>query len=121
MKTIAHKFVEYIPENIESGILYISVKYKSAVHNCICGCGNKVITPITPTDWRITFDGQSVSLYPSIGNWNFKCKTHYWIKHGKIKNAPKWDEAEIQFGQDQDTKSKKKYYRKRSFFKFFNL
>ena len=54
MKTINHKFVEFIPEEIEDGYLYISVIYKSAVHNCICGCGNRVVTPITPTDWRLT-------------------------------------------------------------------
>lgn len=84
MKTIQHKFVEFIPEILQEDILYISVEYRTAVHVCICGCGNKVITPLTPTDWKMIFDGKTISLWPSIGNWNFKCQTHYWIKKNTI-------------------------------------
>ena len=80
MKTILHKFVEYVPSVLDDGILYISMEYRTAVHLCVCGCGNKIVTPITPTDWQLTFDGKSVSLSPSIGNWNFECKSHYFIK-----------------------------------------
>lgn len=84
MKTIQHKFVEFIPEKKEEGILYISIEYCTAIHKCVCGCGEEVVTPISPTDWELTFYGDSISLYPSIGNWSFNCKSHYWIRRNKI-------------------------------------
>ncbi|WP_353963011.1 DUF6527 family protein [Streptomyces sp. NBC_00365] len=36
-----------------------------------CGCGRKVVTPLAPQEWKLTLDGVSVSLHPSIGNWSF--------------------------------------------------
>jgi hypothetical protein len=114
MKTLEHRFVEFIPEEIEEGILYISIEYKTAVHKCICGCGNKVVTPITPNDWKVTFDGKTVSLYPSIGNWNFPCRSHYWIKKNVIEHSYQWTDKEIDIGRKKDTKLKKKYFKWRS-------
>lgn len=90
MKTFQHRFVEFIPESIEEGIIYISIKYRSSVHNCPCGCGSKVVTPISPSGWQIVFDGKTISLNPSIGNWNFNCKSHYWITKSKVRWARKW-------------------------------
>ncbi|MFM7852085.1 MAG: DUF6527 family protein, partial [Flammeovirgaceae bacterium] len=89
---LQHKFIELLPPVIEEGVLYISLEYCSAIHKCVCGCGNKVITPISPTEWELTFDGKSVSLYPSIGNWRFECKSHYWITKSKVKFARMWSE-----------------------------
>ena len=111
--TLSHKFVEYIPEVIEDGILYITVEYRTAVHNCVCGCGNKVVTPITPTDWQLTFNGKNVTLYPSIGNWNFKCKSHYWITNNKIKHVSKWSDWKIDLGRNKDSEKKKKYFKEK--------
>lgn len=91
MKTLQHKFVEFIPESIPEGIIYISIKYRSAVHNCACGCGNKVVTPISPSGWQLAFDGKTISLSPSIGNWNFKCKSHYWVTKNKVRWCRKWN------------------------------
>lgn len=110
---ITHKFVEFIPEEIEAGILYISIDYCTAIHKCICGCGNEVVTPISPTDWELTFDGKSVSLNPSIGNWNFPCKSHYFITKNKIRHAKRWKDWEIEEGRKEDLEKKKKYFKKR--------
>lgn len=79
-----HKFVEFIPDDISSGILYVSLNYRTAVHKCACGCGEEVVTPITPKDWKLTFNGEAISLHPSIGNWSFKCRSHYFVKNNKI-------------------------------------
>lgn len=79
-----HKFVEFIPDDISSGILYVSLDYATAVHKCACGCGEEVVTPITPKDWKLTFNGEAISLHPSIGNWSFKCRSHYFVKNNKI-------------------------------------
>jgi hypothetical protein len=113
MKILQHKFVEFIPEVLEEDVLYVSIAYRSAAHKCACGCGNRVVTPITPTDWKLIFDGKSVSLSPSIGNWSFDCKSHYWIENNKIKWAPKWTEREIESGRARDVVKKKKYYKKK--------
>jgi hypothetical protein len=90
MKTIQHKFVEFIPEALEEGILYISLEYATALHKCACGCGREVVTPLSPKDWKMIFDGKSVSLYPSIGNWQFPCRSHYWIENSQVVDANKW-------------------------------
>lgn len=113
MKIIQHKFVEYIPNQVEQDVLYISIEYKTAVHLCICGCGNKVITPISPTDWELRFDGKSVSLSPSIGNWNYECKSHYFITRNKINYARLWKDWEIDEGRQGDLKKKKRFFKNR--------
>ena len=107
-----HRFVEIIPDAVEDDVLYISLKYCTAIHKCVCGCGNEVVTPISPTDWKLIFDGKTVSLSPSIGNWNFNCQSHYWIKRNEIVYAREWDKEEIQFGRINDKKRKAKYYNK---------
>ena len=112
MKTIQHKFVEFIPNVIEDGILYITVEYKTAVHLCVCGCGNKVVTRLSPNDWEFTFDGKSVSISPSIGNWSFECQSHYWIKKDRIRFARKWSDWEIDEGRARDTAQKEEFFKK---------
>lgn len=107
-----HRFVETIPDAVEDGVLYISLKYCTAIHKCVCGCGNEVVTPISPMDWKLIFDGKTVSLSPSIGNWSFNCQSHYWIKRNEIVYAREWDKEEIQFGRTNDEKRKAKYYNK---------
>lgn len=107
---LQHRFVEFIPEILEDGVLYVSMEYCTAIHKCVCGCGNKVVTPISPTGWQLEFDGKSISLSPSIGNWNFDCQSHYWIKKNEIQHAKKWDQDEIQEGRDIDLKSKEDFY-----------
>lgn len=114
MKTLQHKFVEVIPEQLEDGVLYISLQYCIATHKCVCGCGNEVPTPISPTDWELTFDGKSVSLSPSIGNWNFPCKSHYFITKNVIRYARMWSSWEIDSAKKTDFKRKKKYFKKRA-------
>ncbi|ABQ06073.1 hypothetical protein FF52_05890 [Flavobacterium sp. F52] len=110
MKMLQYRFVEFIPEILEDGVLYVSMEYCTAIHKCVCGCGNKVVTPISPTGWQLEFDGKSISLSPSIGNWNFDCQSHYWIKKNEIKHAIKWNQDEIQEGRDNDLKMKDDFY-----------
>jgi hypothetical protein len=84
---IEHKFVEFLPDKLDPGVLYVSMEYATASHKCCCGCGRDVVTPISPTDWQLIFDGRSVSLKPSIGNWSYPCRSHYWIKGNRVE----WD------------------------------
>src|SRR6185437_10070487 len=84
---IRHEFVEFIPKELGERVLYVSVQYCTAVHKCFCGCGQKVVTPLRPTQWRLIFDGETASLEPSIGNWSFRCESHYWITNSEVKAA----------------------------------
>lgn len=79
-----HKFVEFIPSEIEEDTLYISIEYDVAKHKCPCGCGSDIVTSLSPARWSVTYDGETVSLSPSIGNWSHPCKSHYFISHDKV-------------------------------------
>jgi hypothetical protein len=86
-------FVDTIPSELEEGRLYISKRYRTAMHRCCCGCGLEVVTPLNPAKWRLTEEGATVSLYPSVGNWGFPCQSHYWIEKNEVRWArvmPKW-------------------------------
>lgn len=105
-----HEFVEFIPEQLDDGVLYISTTYATVSHKCACGCGHEVVTPLGPTDWSLVFDGVSVSLDPSIGNWSFDCRSHYWVKKNRINWAKKWSEERILKNREYDSELKKNYY-----------
>ena len=100
--TIRHEFVGFIPDSLEEGVLYVSIPYTTAAHLCACGCGHEVVTPLSPTDWQMIFDGETVSLKPSIGNWSFPCQSHYWIERGRIRWAPRWTREQIDAGREHD-------------------
>ncbi len=109
-EVITHEFVEYIPNNLKDGTIYVSMAFATVAHNCCCGCGNEVITPLSPTDWELIFDGHSISLDPSIGNWSFACQSHYWIRRNKIQWAPRWSKQTINAGRVYDSWTKEQYF-----------
>lgn len=110
---LSHKFVKNIPDKIDDGIVYISVDYSTAIHKCCCGCGNEVVTPLSPIDWKLIFDGETISLYPSIGNWNFICRSHYWITKNEVKWAPRWTQKQIRRIRNEDCLGQEKYYKEK--------
>lgn len=110
MKTITHKFVQNAPDKLEEGVLYISIEYASALHKCFCGCGKEVVTPISPTGWKLIFDGKTVSLTPSIGNWALPCKSHYWITNDKVEWSYGWDKEKIDELRKQEQMERNIYY-----------
>tara|TARA_B100001540_G_scaffold282939_1_gene274101 strand:- start:2213 stop:2641 length:429 start_codon:yes stop_codon:yes gene_type:complete len=110
IKTIDYELVEFIPEQLEDGILYISEPYNTAAHKCCCGCGEEVITPLNPTDWSVKFTNGKVSLFPSIGNWSFACRSHYWVRGGQVLWSYDMSEEAIQRGRDIDRKLKEQYF-----------
>ncbi len=110
LSTIRHEFVEYIPTELEQGVLYISIKYRTSSHLCACGCGLKVVTPIRPAQWRLLFDGETVSLAPSIGNHQFPCRSHYIIRRSRIDWMTQWTEDHAQRGWHQDNEDLDEYY-----------
>jgi hypothetical protein len=107
---LKHRFVEHVPERLEPGVLYISMEYGTAAHSCCCGCGEEVVTPFTPTDWKMTYDGETVSLSPSIGSWTLACRSHYVIKRGKVIEAGPWTDEEIAAERRRDRAAKARFY-----------
>lgn len=103
MKTLTHKFVENAPEVLEDDILYVSIAYETVIHKCCCGCGNEVVTPLSPAGWSLIFNGEAISLKPSIGNWSFNCKSHYWIKNNKVYWSRKFSDKQIELVKQRDT------------------
>lgn len=76
-----------MPEELQEGVLYVCLRYATAIHLCCCGCGHKAVTPIIDDEhnwghrWSIDYDGQ-VTLNPSILNtW---CGAHYWVRKNQV-------------------------------------
>ncbi|MBU3907729.1 MAG: hypothetical protein KKF85_06850 [Gammaproteobacteria bacterium] len=96
IKQIRPEYVEYIPERLEEGALYISERYRTAVHKCCCGCGQEVVTPLSPAEWSVRRNGNQVSLWPSIGNWSYPCRSHYVIRDNYVLEAKAMTDRQIQ-------------------------
>jgi len=105
-----HRFIDVIPDNLEPGVLYVSMEYATATHSCCCGCGEEVVTPFSPTDWRMEFDGETISLSPSVGSWTLLCRSHYVIKRSKVIEAGPWSEERIKAERRRDGSAKAKHY-----------
>ena len=86
VERLKHRFVDIVPpyDRMEENVIYISLPCNVAVHKCACGCGKEVVTTIAPHRWKLTYDGKSVSLSPSIGNWYFACQSHYFIRENEV-------------------------------------
>jgi len=98
---MSHEFVRNIPDVLSEGFVYVSTEFATAVHLCCCGCGCEVVTPLSPEDWSVVFDGTSVSLHPSIGNGNYACESHYWIRRGHVVWAKDWSRENIEPARDE--------------------
>lgn len=80
------------PKNAEvaAGHLYCVIssrKTKWSLFRCPCGCGSVVtlsLQPIHKPFWKLTkMDSGRPTLHPSV--WRNKgCKSHFWIKDGRV-------------------------------------
>lgn len=83
-------FVETIPvesTKIKGGTLYVSMKFDTIVHRCPCGCGSLVEVTLHPATRSLTYDGQYLTIKPSIGV-KLPCRSHYSI----IRNEVVWSD-----------------------------
>ena len=87
--SLEYEFVTHIPDTLVEGVVYVSIPSTTVLHLCCCGCGEEVVTPLSPTDWNLTFDDETISLCPSVGNWRFACRSHYWIRRNEVI----WDQG----------------------------
>lgn len=107
---LRHEFVEYVPDHLEEGVLYVSIPFATVIHSCFCGCGSEVVTPLSPTDWQLMFDGKTVSLDPSIGSWNLACQSHYWIRNNRVEWSRRWSRREIEMERARDRRAKQDHF-----------
>jgi hypothetical protein len=104
------RLVEFMPKQLEPGLLYVSEQYGAAAHLCACGCGSKIRTPLGPTEWELEKTSAGPTLMPSIGNWQLACQSHYWIERGEVIWARKWTPDEIAAGRRDEARRADAYY-----------
>jgi len=97
---LAIEFVELIPDHLENGTLYVSMEYSTISHLCACGCGREIVTPLSPVGWQLLYDGETVTLTPSIGNWSLACRSHYFIRKSRVVWAGKMSQSQIEAGRE---------------------
>jgi len=107
---LKHEFVPSFPDVMDDYTVYVSIPFASAAHKCCCGCGRPVITPISPIRWQLIFDGESISLHPSIGNSNSPCRSHYWIRRNRVVWAAPMSNTMIAAARAADAAVTAKYY-----------
>ncbi|TMI67794.1 MAG: hypothetical protein E6H09_23745 [Bacteroidetes bacterium] len=99
-----------IPKDLEPGVLYLSEEFEFTAHLCACGCGSKIRIPLGPTEWEFTDTKGGPTLFPSVGNWQQKCQSHYFITRGEIRWMAKWSPEEIAEGRRQEEARRQSYY-----------
>lgn len=102
--------VHFMPKNLEPGVLYVSEEFDVAAHLCACGCGEKIRTPLGPTEWEFRETSAGPSLSPSVGNWQKPCKSHYWIRSGQVIWSDSWSEKQILAGRRAEERRRERYY-----------
>ena len=102
--------VHYMPKDLEPGTLYVSEEFDSVLHICACGCGSKISTPLGPTEWSFKDTPGGPTLYPSVGNWQLPCQSHYWIRAGRIEWSIKWSPEQIAAGRKHEEERRNAYY-----------
>ncbi len=102
--------VEFMPKQLEPGILYVSEKYGTAAHLCACGCGAKIRTPLGPTEWAVKEVAGQPSVWPSVGNWQQACQSHYIIRGGRIIWCGKWTPEQVLAGRHEEEARRRVHY-----------
>jgi len=114
MTELILRHVRAVPKDLEGGILYVSLDYGVAAHLCACGCGNKVIVPLGPAEWKFTERDGKPTLSPSIGNWQLPCRSHYVIRNGEILWSGQWSDEQVLAGRRGEEIRREAYYAERA-------
>lgn len=103
--SMTFEFVDYIPDQLEEGVVYLAPEFGAVMHLCCDGCGERVSTPLDPGQWTLSFDGRTISLSPSIGNWGLSCRSHYFIRRNRVVWAGEWSDVRITEGAVDDRRA----------------
>jgi len=104
--------VEQMPSLLQPGTLYASQAYRTAAHLCACGCGEKVRTQLGPLGWRLTKGRAGPTLNPSIGNWQKPCRSHYYIRNGRVLWMEDWTDEEVHQGRRAEERRRDAHFRR---------
>src|SRR5689334_18121532 len=102
--------VYYMPKDLQPGVLYVSKEFGTAAHLCACGCNSKIRTPLGPAEWTLEETDRGPSLWPSIGNWQLPCQSHYWITDGQIIWSYEMTSSQIADGRYAEKERRHAYY-----------
>lgn len=103
--------VHYMPKDLQPGVLYVSEEFGIAIHLCACGCGSRIHTALGPTEFSVHETPDGPSLFPSVGNWQQACQSHYWITRGEVVWGEKWTAEQIAAGRAKEEARREAYYR----------
>lgn len=103
--------VKFMPKELQPGVLYVSEEFGIAIHLCACGCGSQVRTALGATEYSVSETPEGPSLFPSVGNWQRPCQSHYWIERGEVRWAEKWTPEQIAAGRAREEARRQAYYR----------
>ena len=106
------EFVNQVPVKMKARTLYVSIPFATAMHLCPCGCKSEIVTKIAPHRWQMLYDGETISLDPSIGNWTLPCRSHYWFIENNIIWAASWSDEKVKEETEKDKIPKKGLFRK---------
>ncbi|WP_363318629.1 DUF6527 family protein [Hydrogenophaga sp.] len=110
MKRIDVLHVHYMPDQLQTGLLYVSHEFGTAQHLCACGCGSKIRTPLGPAEWNLKESRAGPTLWPSIGNWQRPCRSHYIIWEGVVHWAGDWTDQQVAAARSRDRRQLEAYF-----------
>jgi hypothetical protein len=61
----------------------------------------------------LTYNGQNISLCPSIGNWGLPCRSHYWIRDGAVRWGRRYTAREIANNRARDRRDLQEHFGER--------
>jgi hypothetical protein len=105
LTSVEHRFVDLVPRDLDPAVVYVSFEYTTVAHLCCCGCGKRVVLPLSPAQWEIAFDGETISVWPSVGNWDLDCRSHYVIDRNRVQWAKQWTDDRIDAGRRADARA----------------
>lgn len=110
VQVIRPEYVEQLPEHLQEGVLYLCEEFALTAHKCCCGCGEDVYNKLGPARWRlIKMSDATVTLHPSIGNWKYACKSHYWIRRNRVIDAGSMSARAVKAVQRRDRRDRDRY------------
>ena len=82
--TYRYQLVERIPAQLCEGVVYHTEEFELAGLLCACGCGHR-ITLLVPDGHEVLDEGGFATVRPSIGVLDGACKSHYFIRGGRVE------------------------------------
>jgi hypothetical protein len=86
--------VERLPSVLDEETVYVSEEYELAALKCACGCEHRV-TLLLNDGHTVTEIAGLADISPSIGVWDAECKSHFFIRRGKVIWGKEFSDAEI--------------------------